>query len=88
MTWDYVKLTLKQRCVFQCWNFQRQTTSNQRCVFQRRNEQRTATSKQRCHFQQRVKRRSNVVKITISKKNKQVMIQIEYMEFKVLTTIS
>ena len=34
-TWDNVKSTLKQRCVFQRWNLQRRTTSNQRCVFQR-----------------------------------------------------
>ena len=39
-TWDNVKSTLKQRCVFQRWNLQCLTTSNQRCVFQRWHEQR------------------------------------------------
>ena len=29
------KSTLKQRCIFQHWNLQRQTMSNQCCVFQR-----------------------------------------------------
>ena len=50
-TWDNVKSTLKQRCVFQRWNLQRRTKSNQRCVFQRWYEQRQTTSKQRFHFQ-------------------------------------
>ena len=36
-TWD--KSTLKQRCVFQRWNLQRQTISNQCCVFQPWSEQ-------------------------------------------------
>ena len=34
-TWNNVKSTLKQHCVSQRWNLQRQTTWNQRCVFQR-----------------------------------------------------
>ena len=34
-TWDSIKSTLKQCCVFQRWNLQRRTTSNQRCVSQR-----------------------------------------------------
>ena len=34
------------------------------------------------------KRRNNVVKMTASKKNKKKLVQIEYPEFKVLTTIS
>ena len=34
------------------------------------------------------KRRNNVVKMTASKKNKKKLGQIEYPEFKVLTTIS
>ena len=34
------------------------------------------------------KRRNNVVKMTASKKNKKKLTQIEYPEFKILTTIS
>ena len=71
-TWDNVRSRLKQRCVFQRWNLQRQTTSNQHCVFQSWYEQRWTTSKQPCHFQRRVLQcwasRSNVMKITTSKK--------------------
>ena len=39
-------------------------------------------------FHNVVKRPNNVLKMTISKKNKNKVFQIEYTEFKVLTTIS
>ena len=39
-TWDNVKSTLKQRCVFQSWNLRLRTTSNQGFVFQCCYEQR------------------------------------------------
>ena len=39
-------------------------------------------------FYKVVKRRNNVLKMTASKKNKKKLVQIEYPEFKVLTTIS
>ena len=53
-TWDNVKSTLKQRCVFQRWKWQRLTTSIQRCVFQCWYERRYTTSKQCCHFPRQV----------------------------------
>ena len=73
-TWDNVKSTLKQRCVFQSWNLQHRTTSHQRCVFQRWYEQRWQCRNNvvifSVEFHNVGKRQNNVVNMTIFKKNK------------------
>ena len=77
--------------MFQRWNLQRRATSNQRCVFQRWYEQRrNKIVIFNIEFHNIGKRRNNIVKMTNSgkKKQKKIITQIEYKEFKVLTTIS
>ena len=91
---DNVKSTLKQRCVFQRWNLQRQRTSNQRYAFHFNFDMNNVRQLQNnvvifnVEFHNVAKLRNNVLKMIISKKNKKNLFQIEYTEFKVLTTIS
>ena len=95
-TWDNVKSTLKQRSVFQRWNLQRRINVvyfnvDMNNVRQLRNNVVISN----VEFYNFGKRWNNVVKMTASIKNKKTpgkiqigKIQIEDLEFKVLTTIS
>ena len=73
-TWDNednVKSTLKQRCVFQCWNLQLRIdvvcfNVDMNNVWQRSNNVIISN----VEFQNVGNRRNNAVKMTISKKNK------------------